>query len=153
MLLSFTVISFSQDVDAISGASTYNNGREFSKEEIVDLVLNRFNNRVLVVGTTNADGTPNSGIFTLTAIDSVLMIYGGDSQLTILNLKRTKTALVTLYKIPYKGEIYSKHLGARITVKLIEDKNKIKFLEDKKGVGEEAGMWYFLEIVNIRPLG
>lgn len=153
ILVSCSVILHSQDVDAISGASIYNNGRQLSREEIIDLILNKHNDRVLVIGTTNVDGTPNSGIFTLTSIDSILMIYGNNDQLTVRNLKRTKTALVTLYKIPYKGEIYSKHLGARITVELIEDKNRIKFLEEKKGIGKEVGMWNFLKIVKIKPLG
>lgn len=144
---------FSQVIDAVSGASLYYNNRSLSKKEIIDLILYKHNDRVLVVSTTNVDGSPNTGVFTLTAIDTILMIYGGDNQQTIKNIKRTKNALVTLYKIPYKGEIYSKHIGARIYVRLIDNKEKILQLEKKKGVKDEAGMWYFLEMISIKPLG
>jgi len=140
-------------VDAVSGASRYHATEGLSQAMVLDLVQNRFFDRVLIVGTTNPDQTPNAGIFTLTTVDDVLIIYGSDAQQTIQNLKTRKTALVTLYMLPRKGELWSKHRGARIRVRLIEDPARVKTLELKKGVGEEAGSWYFLEITRISPLG
>lgn len=140
-------------VDAVSGASTFYATKLLEKGTLLDFIQNRFFDRVVIFATTNPDGTPNSGVFTLTAIADKIMIYGSDEQQTIRNLKRTKIGLVTLYIVPQKGEHWSKHAGARIAVRLIDDPAVVRRLEKQKGVGPEAGSWYFLDIVSIRPLG
>ena len=114
----------SEPVDAFSGASTRNHFVKSSLEagEILKVIENK--DAAFVLSTTNPDGSPNAAVF-IPGVDSHSVLKFGLAQnQTLLNIERTKEAVLTVYRFLPDQPKGKRHQGARLVLELIEVKSK-----------------------------
>ncbi|MCP4214285.1 MAG: pyridoxamine 5'-phosphate oxidase family protein [bacterium] len=105
-------------VDARTGATLVIYTKELSLEEIVTLIEDGPGQRVLVIGTVNADGTPHAGVLKVSTKDGQIIIVGQPGSQTCKNIERSKKAVIEVYKKPVREAKWFEHVGARLWVKL-----------------------------------
>lgn len=105
-------------VDAQTQATIRIYTKELSMENIIALVNAGSDQRVLVIGTTNADGTPHAGVFNVSAKDDYIIINGRSNSSTCKNIENYKKAVILVYKKPTRDARWFDHVGARIWVEL-----------------------------------
>jgi hypothetical protein len=107
-------------VDAQTQATLRIYTKELTMENIIKLVNADSDQRVLVIGTTNADGTPHAGVLDVSAKDHHIVINGRSNSNTCKNIERSKKAVIMVYKKPMRDARWFEHVGARLWVELIE---------------------------------
>lgn len=140
-------------VDTISKASTkyYYEKSALQGKDLVDAVNARSGS--FTYATTNEDGSPNLAVFGFGMIDEKYAMAGITASQSLENIKRNKIAVVSFYQYNPKAEDkLERNKGARLIIKLIEDKAKIDELKAKtQGKSNESTI--FFEIVQTKPLG
>ena len=126
------VVIENASVDSISKASTkaFYEESSLKGQELIDAINARSGS--FTFATTNEDGSPNLAVFGFGMIDENYAMAGISENQTLQNLKRNK--------------------GARLVIKMIEDKNKIEELMTKTE-GKSNENTTFFEIVEVKPLG
>lgn len=147
------VIIENASVDSISKASTkaFYEESSLKGQELVDAVNARTG--TFTYATTNEDGSPNLAIFGFGMIDENYAMAGISENQTLENLKRNKIAVVSFYQYDATAtDKLERNKGARLVVKVVEDKDKIEELKSKTE-GKSNENTTFFEIVEIKPLG
>ena len=147
------VIIENASVDSISKASTkaFYEQSSLKGQELVDAVNARTG--TFTYATTNEDGSPNLAIFGFGMIDENYAMAGISENQTLQNLKRNKIAVVSFYQYDATAtDKFERNKGARLVIKLVEDKDKIDELK-KKTEGKSNENTTFFEIVEVKPLG
>ncbi|MFC2155421.1 pyridoxamine 5'-phosphate oxidase family protein [Acidobacteriota bacterium] len=108
-------------VDARTKATIRIYTKELSMENIIKLVNADSDQRVLVIGTTNADGTPHAGVLNVSAKGQQIIINGLSNSNTCKNIERSKKAVIMVYKKPIRDAKWFEHVGARIWAELNEN--------------------------------
>ncbi len=108
-------------VDAKTQATLRIYTKELSMETIITLVNADSTQRAVVIGTTNADGSPHAGVFDVSAKDDYIIINGLSDSNTCKNIERNKKAVIQVYKTPNRDDRWFDHVGARIWLELNEN--------------------------------
>jgi len=108
-------------VDARTQATLVIYTKELSMENIIKLINADATQRVLVIGTVNADGSPHAGVLNVSAKDRHIIINGLPNSDTCKNIERSKKAVIMVYKKPVREAKWFENVGARIWVELIEN--------------------------------
>jgi hypothetical protein len=109
-------------VDAETQATVLIYTKELTMENIIKLVNADTDQRVLIIGTTNADGTPHAGVLNVSAKGHHIIINGRSTSNTCKNIERSKKAIIMVYKKPIRDARWFEHVGARIWIELIENR-------------------------------
>ncbi|WP_040210163.1 hypothetical protein [Clostridium polynesiense] len=139
--------------DSISKASTkvfYEKG-SLTGQALVDSINKREGS--VTIATTNPDGSPNLAVAVPGAINDKYLVMGLAPNQTLENFKNHKIGVISYYIYnPAAQEKNDRNKGARLVVKMVEDKDTKEKL--KKEAGEKANdNSLFLEIVEVKPLG
>lgn len=122
-----------ESVDGVASASKKNFYEKTSlmDEKLLEVIKGR--NAAFVLSTTNADGSPNAGVFIPGVLSDTVLKFGMGENQTSMNIKRTKQAMLTVYQL-VAGESDKKnlHYGARLVLELIEIKDKVLHLKIKR---------------------
>ncbi|MCM0651007.1 pyridoxamine 5'-phosphate oxidase family protein [Clostridium swellfunianum] len=140
-------------VDSISKASTKNFYEQSSLkgQKLVDAVNARSGS--FTFATTNKDGSPNLAVFGFGMIDEKYAMAGISQNQTLENLKRNKIGVVSFYQYNASAaDKLERNKGARLVIKIVEDKAKIEELK-KKTEGKSNESTIFFEIVETKALG
>jgi len=105
-------------VDARTQATIRIYTKELSMGNIIKFVNADSDQRVLVIGTTNADGTPHAGVLNVSATGHYIIINDLSNSNTCKNIERSKKAVIMVYKKPGRDDRWFEHVGARIWVEL-----------------------------------
>ena len=147
------VVIENASVDSISKASTkaFYEESSLKGQELIDAINARSGS--FTFATTNEDGSPNLAVFGFGMIDENYAMAGISENQTLQNLKRNKIAVVCFYQYNQSAEDkLERNKGARLVIKMIEDKNKIEELMTKTE-GKSNENTTFFEIVEVKPLG
>jgi len=147
-LFIFLQISFAQERQDETIQSAKSNSQIPTKEEVFELIQSNPADRVVVITTTNADGSVHASVVGIWVHDGVIKFRASSEIAIARNLQRSRGAVITLYKIPEKGVPLNKHKGARVWVKLIENKERKQALNE----GKSLKSIYALEVVKIKSL-
>ena len=147
------VVIENASTDSISKASTkfFYEQSSLKGQELIDEVNAR--KGTFTYATTNVDGSPNLAVFGFGMIDENYGMAGISENQTLENLKRNKIGVVSFYQ--YNADAtdkFERNKGARLVIKIVEDKNKIEELKSKSE-GKSNETTTFFEIVEIKPLG
>lgn len=138
-------------VDSISAASkTYFYEKSALKDNaLLEAIKQR--KGASTVATTNVDGSPNLAVVVPgLADDNTLMFEMAENQ-TKVNVQDRKIAVLSVYIYnPTAAEKTERNVGAKVVLKLVEDKDKIKQLTEKTKAKEGT---IFMEMVKTMPLG
>jgi hypothetical protein len=119
-----------------------------SKEEVFYLINSNQAERMTMITTTNPDGSAHASIIGIWVSNDLIHFRASSRIAVARNLQRTKSALITLYKIPGKGVPLKKHIGAGIRVTLVDDLKRDQTLKE----GKNLKSIYSMKIVKIKSL-
>lgn len=138
-------------IDSISAASkTYYYEKSGLKDKALIEAINQ-RKGASTVATTNADGSPNLAVVVPGVADDNTLMFGIAESQTKKNIEERKLAVLSVYIYnPTAAEKTDRNIGAKVVLKLVEDKAKIKELTEKTKSKEGT---IFMEMVKVMPLG
>ncbi len=142
LCVTFFQTSFAQNYDAVSGATQKEGGINMSFEQFSKAL--KLENKT-VFSTVNADGTPNVAVYIhVESLGDNIIVAGSmaDTKTTKINILERKKA-VMLLMLPEKTE--DGFDGAKVVLKLIEDKEKIARLRLKMENSTEKTTFFKVE--------
>ncbi len=119
-LVFFCSAAFGADVDGVAGASKKNYYQQSSLtgDELLKVIKNR--DAAFVLSTTNPDNSPNAGVFIPGVVSDSVLKFGMAKNQTALNIKRTRKAVLTVYRLLPDQSGKHRHQGARLILELLE---------------------------------
>lgn len=129
-----------QNYDAVSGA-TQSDAPVMTKAELVKALQTK--GKLTLLSTVNADGTPNAAVYGVRSInENIVMCNASDKKTTKINLKKSKYAIMTLI---LKEKTTEGKGGAKVVLKYIDNKEKIKKLKEKLEKSSDATTFFKIE--------
>ena len=128
-------------LDGLTGATLPAYTPGMTKEALFEHIRSGGGNVMAVTGTVNGDGTAQAGVLTLGVEASDLILSASPDDPTLMNIRRDKRAVVTVYLPPAEGIKWHRHRGVRIWLKWT----------GKSSTGADKSALH-LRLIGIRPL-
>lgn len=147
----FSVSAAEPNVDSISSASKvyYYKSSSLTGQALLDAITQK--KGAVAIATTNADNTPNIATVIPDVVDANILMFGITDNQTRHNIRERKIAVMSFYIYnPDAADKSIRNSGARIILRIIEDKAKIKELLLKTKKADDTT---FMEIVKVLPVG
>lgn len=137
--------------DVVATASTYTNKyTNLDQATLMEEIANYTG--VTVLATTNADGTPNIGVFTPGVADDSHIVFNLAPNTTKENILRDKVAEMVFDKTNIAAETKEeRHQGATIKLELEEDQSVLEELKKNNEYVTDGSL--VCKIVEVMPIG